>query len=82
MLRELKMCGGQDNSDHWLAFSCDPVVMGGLLWRNNVSDTPNSKYLVGDKWKDFFFIAFHFVAQAIPIALLIDNKASKLKQAP
>ena len=29
--------------------------------------------------KDFFFIAFHFTAQAIPNVLLIDNKASKLK---
>ena len=28
---------------------------------------------------DFFFIAFHYAAQAIPIILLIDDKASKLK---
>ena len=32
--------------------------------------------------EDFFFIAFHFEVQAIPIVLFIDNKASKLKQAP
>ena len=29
--------------------------------------------------KDFFFIAFHFAVQAIPIVLLIDNKAINLK---
>ena len=29
--------------------------------------------------KDFFFIAFHYAAQAIFIVLLIDNKASERK---
>ena len=43
LLGELKMCGRQDNSNQWLAFIHDPVVMGGYLRRSDVSDMPKSK---------------------------------------
>jgi len=37
-------------------------------------------YQICQRVKNFFSNAFHFAAQAIPIILLIDNKASKLEQ--
>ena len=56
---ELDMCGEQDDSNHYLAPSHDPVVMGGFSRRGDVSDISNSlhednvdvsyPYLVEDK---------------------------------
>ena len=52
---ELNMCGGQDNSNYWLAFSyvwpSGDECMHGLSRRCDAPDTPKNKYLVGDKWK-------------------------------
>jgi len=51
---------GQDNSNHWLAPTHDPVVMGGPLRRGDLSDTPSSLHLdnvdasYANRWDDFF----------------------------
>ena len=42
MSGERDMCGGQDDSDHWLAPS--HVVMGGLLRRGNAPDKQGSSH--------------------------------------
>ena len=44
MSEERDVCGGQDDSDHWLAPSHDPVVMGGLLRRGNAPDKQGSSH--------------------------------------
>ena len=41
---EWDVCGGQDDSDHWLAPSHDPVVMGGLLRRGDAPDKQGSSH--------------------------------------
>ena len=59
------------DSDHWLAPSHDPVVMGGLSRRGDAPDKPGSLHEGnvdtgyppgGKRMNDFFFIAFHFAA--------------------
>ena len=64
------MCGRQHDSDHWLAPSHDPVVMGGLSRRGDVPDKPGSSHKGnvdagyppgGRRMNDFFFIAFHLL---------------------
>ena len=37
-------CGRQHDSDHWLATSHDPVVMGGLSRRGDAPDKPGSSH--------------------------------------
>ena len=41
---EWDVCGRQYDSDHWLAPSHDPVVMGGLSRRGDAPDKPGSSH--------------------------------------
>ena len=40
VLGELDVCGEQDNSDHWLILSHDPVAMDGLSRMGDLSGMP------------------------------------------
>jgi hypothetical protein len=67
------MCGGQDNNDHWLAPSHDPVVMG-LSRRGDAPDKPGSSH-EGNADAGYPHPAnerfpFHFAAQVVPMVLL------------
>ena len=44
MSGEWDVCDRQHDSDHWLAPSHDPVVMGGLSRRGDAPDKPGSSH--------------------------------------
>ena len=61
---KVDMCGRQHDSDHWLALSHDPVVMGGRVM-HQISQVACTKagYPSGRRrMNNFFFIAFHYAA--------------------